>query len=115
MRSQGGNKRQRRGIRSDQSLVEHGSDAIIEGGVPFRTLNTQSARKVEEVITTHASLDRSWIAEQLKIRVRLPSLSCESLPSLFGRNRRVGAGIGIGKDGVVVLVHGDGGRPGGGS
>ena len=106
---------QRCWVQRKQRLVDQPGDRIVDGSVPFRAGHPKSARKIDYDIADCAPLHCPWIPNQIELRIRFPTLSRESLPSLFGRNRRVGAGIGIGKDGVVVLVHGDGGRPGGGS
>ncbi len=46
------------------------------------------------------------IADQIEIRIRLPTLAGKSLPALLGWNRGISPGICVGKHRVVGLVHG---------
>jgi hypothetical protein len=54
------------------------------------------------------------IADQIEVGVGLPALAGEAFATLLGGDGGIGAGVGVGEDGVVGLVHGGGAGAGDG-
>ena len=96
-------------IQVEQGLVNEGPNrVIVEISVGVRTEHAQGAREIDKPIAEETAFDGMWVAEQIKVRIRFPSFAGEAFAALLSGYRRIGAGVGIGEDGIVGLVHGDG-------
>ena len=104
MRGKAGDVLQRRRMQIQQALV----DDLVEREVPLRDVRAVVSERRREVrhhpLPQHAALDRAWIANEVVIRVRVPSFTGKASPALGCSHGGVGAGIGVGEHGVRRFV-----------
>src|SRR5437588_3008474 len=94
-------------MHEQQRLVHLALNHEVQKRIGFWTEYAKRSWKVELCFAEYAAFDSARIADQVVIRIGLPALPAKPAAALVGGHRRVGAGVGVRKYRVAVLVERD--------
>ena len=92
-------------VQHQEGFVHHRIDHLVPRR-DVRSVVPQRRGKVRHVrMLELAAFDRSRIADQVVVGAGLPALAFEAFAPLLCRNRRIGARVSVGEDGIGILVE----------